>query len=155
MAAVDELTRRLGALNTVLAYYKYTDDIADGDRGRGKRLWFKKGFRLAKKKYPEIEKIVRENLKKQDEVEKSGADSLDRAADATANMLAEFSVYALGEKSTEHTKNCMQERATPFVRGEYWSTMRICTANRTAHTSTSISPLLILPKKLVENENFL
>ena len=104
MAAVDELTRRLGALNTVLAYYKYTDDIADGDRGRGKRLWFKKGFRLAKKKYPEIEKIVRENLKKQDEVEKSGADSLDRAADATANMLAEFSVYALGEKSTEHTK---------------------------------------------------
>lgn len=104
MAAVDELTRQLGALNTVLAYYKYTDDIADGDRGRGKRLWFKKGFRLAKKKYPEIEKIVRENLKHQEEVEKSGADSLDRAADATANMLAEFSAYALGEKSTEYTR---------------------------------------------------
>ncbi|MBR2441540.1 MAG: hypothetical protein IKB20_00495 [Clostridia bacterium] len=104
MAAVDELTRRLGALNTILAYYKYTDDIADGDRGRGKRLWFKKGFRLAKKKYPEIEKIVRENLKNQERTEKSGADSLDRAADATANMLQEFSVYALGEKSTEYTQ---------------------------------------------------
>ncbi len=104
MAGVDELTRQLGALNTVLAYYKYTDDIADGDRGRGKRLWFRKGFRLAKRKYPEIEKIVRENLKKQEEAEKSGADSLDRAADATANMLAEFSAYALGEKSTEHTR---------------------------------------------------
>ena len=104
MANVDELTRQLGALNTLLAYYKYTDDILDGDKGRGKRLWFKKGFRLAKKKYPEIEKIVRENLKTQEEVEKSGADSLDRAADATANMLAEFSRYALGEKSTEHTE---------------------------------------------------
>ena len=107
MAQVDELTKQLGALNTVLAYYKYTDDIADGDRGRGKRLWFRRGFRLAKKKYPEIEKIVRENLKKQESIEKSGADSLDRAADATATMLAEFSVYALKEKSTEHTQRLL------------------------------------------------
>ena len=40
MANVDELTRQLGALNTVLAYYKYTDDIEDGDGGRSKRLFF-------------------------------------------------------------------------------------------------------------------
>ena len=45
MAEVDELTRQLGALNTVLVYYKYTDDINDGDKGRGKRLWFKEGFK--------------------------------------------------------------------------------------------------------------
>ena len=31
MAEVDELTRQLGALNTALVYFKYTDDIADGD----------------------------------------------------------------------------------------------------------------------------
>ena len=54
MAEVDELTRQIGALNTVLAYYKYTDDIEDGDGGRGKRLFFKKGFKRVKKKYPEI-----------------------------------------------------------------------------------------------------
>ena len=104
MAVVDELTRQLGALNTVLVYYKYTDDIADGDRGRGKRFWFKKGFARAKKKYPEIERIVRENLAKQEQAEKAGADSLDRAADATASMLSEFSDYALQEKATEHTR---------------------------------------------------
>ena len=46
MANVDELTKRLGALNTALVYYKYTDDILDGDRGRGKRLWFKNCFAL-------------------------------------------------------------------------------------------------------------
>lgn len=105
MAETDELTRMLGALNTVLVYYKYTDDIADGDRGRGKRLWFKKGFKRAKKKYPEIERIVRENLARQEQTEKSKTDSLDRAADATANMLAEFSDYALGEKATPNTRN--------------------------------------------------
>ena len=84
MAEVDELSLQLGALNTALVYYKYTDDIADGDRGRGKRLWFKKGFRRMKKAYPEIEKIVRENLAKQEETERQKTESIDRAADATA-----------------------------------------------------------------------
>ena len=105
MAEVDELTRRLGALNTALVYYKYTDDIMDGDRGRGKRLWFKKGFKRVKKKYPEIERIVRENLAEQEKTEKTKTDSLDRAADATAKMLADFSDYALEEKANAHTRN--------------------------------------------------
>lgn len=105
MAEVDELTRRLGALNTALVYYKYTDDIQDGDKGRGKRLWFKRGFQKVKQTYPEIERIVRENLANQEKVEKTKTESLDRAADATANMLAEFSDYALGEKKTSATHN--------------------------------------------------
>ncbi len=105
MAEVDELTRQLGALNTVLVYFKYTDDIEDGDKGKGKRLWFKKGYKKVKEKYPEIEKIVRENLQRQGKIEKDKVDSVDRAADATANILAEFSDYALGEKKTAFTHN--------------------------------------------------
>lgn len=105
MAEVDELTCQLGALNTLLAYYKYTDDIEDGDGGRGKRLFFKKGFKRAKKKYPQIERIVRENLAEQSKTEKAKTESLDRAADATAKMLAEFSDYALEEKATVYTHN--------------------------------------------------
>lgn len=105
MAEVDPLTEKLGALNTLLAYYKYTDDIMDGDKGRGKRLWFKKGFKKAKQAYPELEEIVRRNLAAQEETEKSGADSLDRAADATANMLAEISDFLLEDKRTENTHN--------------------------------------------------
>ena len=105
MAEVDELTRQLGALNTLLVYYKYTDDIMDGDHGRGKRLWFKQGFKRVCKKYPQIAQIVKENLARQEEVEKSKTDSLDRAADSTAEMLAAFSDYALGEKATKATRN--------------------------------------------------
>lgn len=104
MAQTDTLSMQLGALNTALVYYKYTDDIQDGDRGRGKRLWFKKGFKRMKKAYPEIERIVRENLAAQERVEKSATDSLDKAADATAKMLQDFSVYILQDKSTEHTQ---------------------------------------------------
>ncbi len=104
MAEVDELTRKLGGLNTVLVYYKYTDDIEDGDRGRGKRLWFKRGFKRAKRAYPEIEKIVREHLAIQEGVERAKTDSVDRAADPTARMLSAFSDYALGEKATEDTR---------------------------------------------------
>lgn len=105
MANVDEITRRLGALNTALVYYKYTDDIKDGDRGKGKRIWFKKGMKRVRRKYPEIERIVRENLARQEETERAKTDSVDRAADATATMLAEFSDYVLQEKATEKTRN--------------------------------------------------
>ena len=104
MAEVDELTRKIGALNTLLAYYKCADDIEDGDGGKAKRLFFKKGFKRAKKAYPEIEKIVRENLISQAKIEKSNTDSLDASADATAKILAEFSDYALEDKATEHTR---------------------------------------------------
>ena len=103
MANVDEITRKLGALNTLLAYYKYTDDIADGDGGRGKRLFFKKGFKRAKKRYPELEKIVRENLQEQEKTEKAKVDSVDRAADATAVMIASACDYILEDKATKYT----------------------------------------------------
>ena len=104
MAQVDELTEQLGALNTILAYYKYTDDIQDGDGGKTKRLLFKKGFKRAKKAYPEIESVVKKHLVLQEKTEKDKVDSLDRAADATANMLAEISDLLLKEHATEYTR---------------------------------------------------
>lgn len=104
MAEVDELTQKLGAVNTELAYYKYTDDIKDGDKGKGKRLWFVKGHKRVKKQYPEITKIIERNLAEQERVEKAKTDSVDRAADSTANMLAELSDYLLEDKKTEQTR---------------------------------------------------
>lgn len=103
MAVVDDMTEELGALNVVLTYYKLTDDIEDGDKGRGQRLWFKKGFRRAKKKYPELCAIVVENLKEQEKTEKKKISSLDVAADATATMMKELSRHFLKEKGTEYT----------------------------------------------------
>lgn len=107
MAQVDEMTKQLGAVNTVLAYYKYTDDILDEGKGRGKRFWFKKGWKRAKKAYPEIERIIKDNLAEQEKVERAQTDSIDRAADATANMLAELSDYILEDKKTQFTHNLL------------------------------------------------
>ncbi|MBE5745357.1 MAG: hypothetical protein E7355_04390 [Clostridiales bacterium] len=105
MAGVDELTKRLGALNVILAYYKCLDDVADEGKGKGKRFLFKKGYKRAKKAYPALEKIVRDNLVKQAEIEKARVDSIDRAADATAKMLAQVCDYLLGDKANEYTYN--------------------------------------------------
>ena len=105
MASVDEMTKMLGAFNTLLAYYKYTDDIEDGDGGKAKRLLFKKGFARAKRKYPKMESIVHTFMKTQAETERANVDSLDRAADPTANMLADVCDFILGEKATEYTHN--------------------------------------------------
>ena len=105
MAETDDLTRELGAFNTALAYYKCTDDMQDGDKGKGKRLLVKKGFRKMKKAYPQIEEIVRKNLAEQEKVEKAKTDSLDRSADSTANMLAQFCDYVLRDKATAYTHN--------------------------------------------------
>lgn len=104
MAEVDELTRLLGAFNTALVYYKIKDDIEDEGKGRARRAWFSAGYKRAKKGYPEVVKIVARNMQAQAETERTGTDSLDRAADATALMLAEFSDYALGEKKTACTR---------------------------------------------------
>ena len=70
-----------------------------------KRLWFKKGYRRVQKKYPELARIVRENMQAQEKLEQAQVDSVDRAADATATMLAQFSDYALGEKKTPQSYN--------------------------------------------------
>ncbi len=104
IALVDGLTEKLGALNTILVYFKLTDDISDGDRGRGKRLWFKKGYKRAKQAYPQMEEIVRRNMAEQDRVERAKSSSLDMAAEASANMMRELSNELLGEKGSEYSR---------------------------------------------------
>lgn len=103
IAVVDDLTKELGALNTVLAYYKLTDDVADGEKGRGRRLWFKKGFKRAKKNYPELVAIAERYMLAQTAAEKEKTASPDIAADPTANMMRELSVHFLGDKASEAT----------------------------------------------------
>lgn len=109
IAVVDDLTRELGALNTVLAYYKLTDDIGDERKGRGKRLWFQKGFRRARKNYPELVKIVENYMREQDSTEKNKTDSVEMAADPTANMMRALSDYFLKEKASDASRGLFYE----------------------------------------------
>ncbi len=101
IACVDGLTEELGALNTVLVYYKLTDDRADGERTGGRRLWFRKGFRRAGKRYPELVKIVEDFMREQAAAEASKTDSPDRAADPTACMMREIARHFLKDKAGE------------------------------------------------------
>lgn len=100
MAVPDELTKELGALNTILCYYKLTDDIADG-RGKKRlhRLWFRRGVRRAKKRYPALVALVEQYMLEQERTERANADSLDRAADPSACMMRSLSRHFLGERA--------------------------------------------------------
>lgn len=109
IAAVDPLTEELGALNTVLCYYKLTDDVKDGGKGRGARLWFRKGFRRAKKKYPALVKLICDFMRDQAEVERKNPASADMAAEPTACMMQALSDHFLADM------------ATPFTRGLFYS----------------------------------
>ena len=104
MAKVDPLSEELGALNTVLIYYKLTDDIADGGRGSVKRIWFKKGFKRAKKRYPDLTELIERYLSEQEQAEKAGTSSLDMAAEPSARMMQDISDHFLGEKASPATQ---------------------------------------------------
>ena len=103
IAAVDELTEELGALNTVLVYYKLTDDILDKKRGRSRRVWFKKGYKRSKKRYPELVQIVENYMKEQAKAEKAKSSSPDMAADPSACMMQTLSRHFLKEKASSST----------------------------------------------------
>ena len=100
IAKVDPLTRELGALNTVLVYFKLGDDVRDKERGKGRILWFKKGYSRAKKEYPKLLEIVTAYMQEQVEAEKRGS-SPDIAADPSARMMVNLSRHFLGERASE------------------------------------------------------
>ena len=99
IAAVDALTAELGALNTALAYQKAADDAADRSRGRGRRIWFRKGYRRAKKRYPALIALVEEYVQAQAAVERARTPSPDAAAEPTAVLMRKLSEHFLGEKA--------------------------------------------------------
>ena len=104
MANDDELTRKIACINTVLTYYKLTDDIADEHKGRASRSFFRKGRKRALRLYPDIERIVREGTERLHALEREGCASVDRVADPFADMIAALSDFCLSEYATEHTR---------------------------------------------------
>ena len=105
VATPDELTKKLGALNVILAYYKLSDDVSDENKGRLKRSFFKKGYKKAKKFAPELDLIVKRNYSKLIELEKSACDSIDIISDPFGNMMKELTISILKDKSSEKVEN--------------------------------------------------
>ncbi len=104
IAAVDDLTAELGALNTVLCYFKLSDDVEDGEHGKGRRMWFRKGYKRAKKSYPALVEIVERFMCGQREAEKNKTASPDAAAEPTAIMMQELSEHFLADMATPYSR---------------------------------------------------
>ncbi len=104
VAQPDELSLTIGALNTFMVYYKLTDDILDGDGGKTLRGFFKRGFKRAKKQYPQLEEIVRRKTIELSKKEKENLSSIDIVADSFASMMQEISQTILKDKSNAFTE---------------------------------------------------
>lgn len=105
VAVPDDTSITLGCVNTVLTYYKLCDDKADGDRRGALRVLYKKGYKRAIKRHPQIGEIAQRYVTAQREVENGGCSSIDMACEPTAVMMREAGDYILGEFATEHTAN--------------------------------------------------
>ena len=107
IAKPDEISKMLGAINVILAYYKLKDDVLDENKGNFKSVIFKKGYKKAKNKYPKIDEIVKNCYHNLLKLEKENCDSIDIVADCFAVMLQEISVEVFKDKSTDNTKRLM------------------------------------------------
>ena len=104
MAGDDALTRALACLNTLLAYYKAADDVADEGRGRARRAFLKKGLKRARRAHPEAERIIRRRLEELLRLERAACAIPEQAAEPFGEMLGDLSDLCLAEKATEHTR---------------------------------------------------
>ncbi len=89
IAVVDDLTKRIGALNVILARHKLNDDVNDDGKGRFTRAFLNKAYKKAKRQEPKLDEIVKECYKDLVEYEKSGGDSADISADPFGRMMVE------------------------------------------------------------------
>ncbi len=96
-----------GAAAMIMLYYKLLDNIAD-EKGFKKfgyiliKPFFKRAHKKAAKSYPNIEKTVADYISSQQALEKENCQSIDKAADPTANALAEL--FALCSEDTTNKR---------------------------------------------------
>lgn len=103
IAQDDEITRAVACMNTMLTYYKLTDDVADEGKGRFTRSLFKKGYKKAKILHPAAADVVKSHMEKLSVLEKNGCKILDEAADPFAEMTAQLSDYCLKDAKSQYT----------------------------------------------------
>ena len=101
VAVPDELSKRIAALNVILAYYKLTDNVLDDGKGKVKRSFFKRAYKKAKKVEPMLDDIVKKHYDELCMYEKQNSDSIDMVADPFGSMIREIVRELIGDKFTE------------------------------------------------------
>jgi hypothetical protein len=100
VAKVDDLSKRIGCLNVILAHYKLGDDILDCGKGRIKQKFFRKGYKKAVKLEPVFDRIVRDNFKNLLDYEKKNGDSIDISSDSFGTLMKEIVAELFKDKFT-------------------------------------------------------
>ena len=54
VAVPDDVTKRIAALNVILAHHKFNDDVIDSGKGRFGRAFFRSSYKKAKKRIEQI-----------------------------------------------------------------------------------------------------
>lgn len=101
VAQDDAIMQYVAAVNIILTYYKLQDDILDENKGKLKRSFFKKGYKRAKQKYPEVDKIVAKYMQTLQALEREKCSSIDRVADPFGCLVAEIVAISLEGKMSE------------------------------------------------------
>lgn len=105
VAKTDLLTKKIAALNLILAFYKLSDDVLDENKGRVKKKIFSRAYKRAVKSEPELNEIVKKYYAGLNAYEKTAGDSVDISADFFGNMIKEVCAVLLKEKATESVLN--------------------------------------------------
>ncbi len=101
IASVDEITKRISALNVILAHYKLADDKLDENKGNTATRFFFSAYKKAKRKEPKLDKIVAKMYADLVELEKSNTNSIDRIADPFGIMMTKICKALVGDNFTE------------------------------------------------------
>ena len=97
VAQPDDISKRIGALNVILAYHKLNDDVIDSNKGRLKRSFFKTSYKKAKKAEPKLVSIVENRYQQLLQYEKTNGDSIDISADSFGLMMQDVVKELLNE----------------------------------------------------------
>ncbi len=103
IAKIDELSKKLGAVNVILAKYKVTDDKIDGKKGFLKGLFLNRGYKKARRLMSEVDALVKKRYEELRELERSDNGLIDRVCEPFSLMLAEISDAILGDFATQNT----------------------------------------------------
>lgn len=109
MAKPDDISLLLGCLNTALAYFKLLDDKADGDIKGAFAFIYKRFYKRAIKRHPQLEGLVSQSMQKQREIEGRNSAIIEEACEPSAEMVKNVSHYALGKHATEHTDGLLYD----------------------------------------------
>lgn len=103
IAKRDGISDDLAAVNVILARHKVNDDRFDSKRGFFKGMLFRRGYKKAKKRLPEIDEIVSLRYKQLLALENADNGVIDQVSEVFSLMLAEISDRVFKEKATINT----------------------------------------------------